>query len=496
MTVLFAVGFILLHVVLVSLVSAHAMLVSYAFLIATPIVASLVAIRRCKTDGYAPAQGWSLATLSLVVWTLGMVSSLRQDIFLSNDNQVPGESMLLYILFGVPIFYAVAIVGVYSRSYLQRAIDAVLTLTLGYLYFALMFSWTTLHGASSELSVHMVATMFDVENGFLAVTTVVRFLAANKLKERHFFGTLAAFTWAYGIAAAYYNHHVALDVSPNIGSAYDAVADVPFLIFAIMASRTPAHVSRAATPPLGLVRFVRSGSPLLLALSVLFVALLLLRIHFDLGVIGIVTAVLGYGLRSILSQVKQIETVDELRSDRTALAELALLDSLTGIGNRRAFEEAIEREWRVALRAEQSISLLLVDIDYFKQYNDRYGHLAGDACLRDIAAVLQSALQRPADLLARYGGEEFVLILPGTSSSGAREVASRVCTLVRQLNIGHADSPHDRVTISVGASTIIPVEGRVPAELIASADHALYDAKRNGRNRVEVATGLSGASTH
>jgi diguanylate cyclase (GGDEF)-like protein len=489
MMVLLAIGFILLHVVLVLLVPAHAMVVSYAFLIAAPLLASAFAIRRCMIEGFASNQGWILAALSLILWTLGMVCSLRQDIFLSNSNQVPGDSMLLYILFGVPISYATAVVGVYSPSYMQRGIDAVMAISLGCLYFALMFSWITLQGSSSILSTRMVALMFDVENAFLVAATLIRFFAADMLRQRHFFGSLAGFTCLYGISAAYYNHHVAMDVAPDIGSAYDAIIDVAFLAFVLMTLREPSRIPKAINPSPALVRFVRIGSPLLLSLSVLTIALLLLRTRFNLGVAGILIAVLGYGLRSILSQVRQIETADELRSDRTALVELALRDGLTGVGNRRAFEEALEREWRVALRTQQSISLLLVDIDFFKQYNDSYGHLAGDTCIREIAAALQASLQRPADLVARYGGEEFAVILPGTSSSGAREVATRVCKLVRELNILHDSGPHGRVTVSVGASTVTPSEGVLPHELVAATDRALYDAKRNGRNRVEqVAT--------
>jgi diguanylate cyclase (GGDEF)-like protein len=488
MMVVLAIGFILLHAVLVMLTPAHAIVVSYAFLIAAPSLASAIAMRRCMIEGFALSQGWILAALSLILWTLGMIFSARQDLFLSNSNQVPGDSMLLYILFGVPISYATAVVGVYSRSHLQRGIDAVLVISLGYLYFALTFSWVTLHGSPDEFSTRMVALMFDVENVFLAITTLIRFFAADMLRQRHFFGTLAGLTLLYAITAAYYNHHVALDVSPNIGSVYDAVVDVPFLAFALMTLREPSRIPKALNPSPRLVRFVRIGSPLLLSLAVLTISLLLLHRRFNLGVAGILVAVLGYGLRSILSQVRQIEMEDELRSDRTALAELALRDGLTGVGNRRAFEEALEREWRVALRTQQSISLLLVDIDFFKQYNDRYGHLAGDNCIREIAAALHAALQRPADTVARYGGEEFAVILPGTTSSGAREVATRVCKLVRQLNIPHDSSPHGRATVSVGTSTVTPSEGVLPHELIAASDRALYDAKNNGRNRVEQGT--------
>ncbi|WP_233510873.1 GGDEF domain-containing protein [Dyella psychrodurans] len=485
---LLAIGFVLLHAMSILLLPGHAMAASYVFLVVAPLLACAFAVRRGLMMGLAPAQGWSLAALSMLLWTLGMASSLYQDLFLSNSNLAPGETMLLYILYGVPISYAVAIVGVESRSHIQRGIDAVLAALLGYLYFVLMFSWTTLQGVSSQQSAQMIAYMFDVENAFLAVMTTVRFFAADAPRQRHLFAAMASFTWLYGISSAYYNHHVALDISPNIGTLYDVMVDVPFLVFILMAWRMPSRIPLTLNPPLGLVRFVRIGSPLLLALSVLAIALLVLRQRFALGVAGVVIAVIGYGLRSILSQVRQIETADRLRSDHTMLAELALHDGLTGLLNRRAFEEAIGREWRQALRTQQAVSLLLIDVDMFKQYNDRYGHLAGDACLRDVAAILTQAVQRPMDLLARYGGEEFVLILPSTPLAGAKEVADRLCKLVRQLNLPHDDSPIQRITVSIGAASIVPTHDALPDALIASADRALYEAKRKGRNRFELAT--------
>lgn len=487
MIVLFAIALALLHAVLVWLVPAHAMVLSYVFLIAAPLLAFAAAIRRGRVTGLELMQGWSLAAISLLLWTLGMISSLRQDLFLANNNVAPGESMFFYVLFGVPIFYAVATIGVGPSSRLQRIVDAVLVLVLGYLYFVLMFSWINLHGAASTAAAYMIVDMFDVENGFLAVTTALRFLAADTIERRHLFGVLAATTFLYAVVTAYYNHHVALDVAPSIGNLYDVLVDVPFLVFASLAWLGPMRLSQGLNPPIGLVRFVRSGSPLLLALAVLVVALLVLRRNFGLGAAGIVVAVLGYGLRSTLSQVHQSETEDALRDDRTRFAELAMRDSLTGVPNRRAFEEALEREWRLALRSQRTISLLLVDIDLFKQYNDRYGHLAGDACLRRVAEVLQQALRRPADLLARYGGEEFVLILPTTPGTGAREVAARLCKRVNQLGVRHDDSPTRNLTISVGVASLVPTEGMEPDALISAADRALYTAKRKGRNRVELA---------
>ncbi|GLQ45453.1 hypothetical protein GCM10007862_05040 [Dyella lipolytica] len=487
MTVLLAIGFILLHAVLILLMPTHAMAASYAFLVTAPLLAAASALRRGLIAGLSPAHGWSLAALSLLLWTLGMISSLRLDLFAGNSNEAPGETMLLYILYGVPISYAVATVGAESSSRVQRGIDAILAISLGYLYFALMFSWTTLHGASSARSAEMITYMFDIENAFLVVATAIRLLAADALKTRHLFGVLTAFTMLYALAAAYYNHHVAMDVAPNIGSLYDLIIDVPFLVFVILAWRAPPRVVQGLNPSVALVRFVRIGSPLLLALSVLAIALLLLRQRFSLGVAGVILAVIGYGLRSILSQVRQIEAQDVLRHDRTALTELAFRDDLTGVPNRRAFDAAMEREWRIAQRTQRAIALLLIDVDMFKLFNDRYGHPAGDACLREVATVLRQAVQRPADLLARYGGEEFALILPDTPLAGAYEVAARLCASVRHINLQHGDSPLGRVTVSIGVASIVPTIDTTPQKLVASADRALYEAKRNGRNRVELA---------
>jgi diguanylate cyclase (GGDEF)-like protein len=487
MMVLFAVAFILLHALLLSLAPAHAMAVSYGFLVAAPVLGFASVIRRACINGFALDRGWSLVAAGLLLWTFGMLSSLRLDLFLANNNVAPGETMLFYVLAGVPIFYAVASVGVDAASRTQRGVDAVLVISLGYLYFALMFSWVDLQGASNPMAAQMIAHMFDVENGFLAVTTIIRFLAADTVERRHLFGALAAFTCAYAVIAAYYNHHVALDVAPDIGSFYDLLIDVPFLLLATLAWLGPTRISRTLNPPTGLVRFVRSGSPLLLALAVLVTALLLVRQRFGLGVAGIVVAVLGYGLRSILSQVRQIETEDLLRSDRSMFAEMAMRDSLTGVPNRRAFEETLDREWQLARRTQHTISLLLVDIDLFKQYNDHYGHLAGDDCLRQVARVLQQGLRRPADLLARYGGEEFVLVLPDTSAAGAREVAARLCRQISQLSLRHDDSPTHCLTISIGIAGMVPDDDIAPDALISSADGALYTAKRKGRNRVELA---------
>jgi len=175
----------------------------------------------------------------------------------------------------------------------------------------------------------------------------------------------------------------------------------------------------------------------------------------------------------------------KLAAANLELERLSSLDGLTGIANRRYFDAAFDREWRRAMRETEPLSLIMCDVDYFKLYNDCYGHQPGDACLKLVASTLADAMQRPTDLVARYGGEEFVVLLPGTHARGAIRVAERVRQAVLDLQLPHENSDvHDCVTISLGAATVAPMLKHQPAELLLAADQALYAAKEAGRNRV------------
>jgi diguanylate cyclase (GGDEF)-like protein len=173
------------------------------------------------------------------------------------------------------------------------------------------------------------------------------------------------------------------------------------------------------------------------------------------------------------------------------LQHISFLDGLTEIANRRRFDEFIDLEWRRALRTSTPLSLIMIDIDFFKTHNDTYGHQSGDECLKRVANCLAGALNRPGDLAARYGGEEFVVVLAGTHRAGAAAVAEALRQRIESLEIPHAGSRvSDWVTISLGVATMIPLRDTSPAALIAEADRALYQAKREGRNRVNVANGV------
>jgi len=172
--------------------------------------------------------------------------------------------------------------------------------------------------------------------------------------------------------------------------------------------------------------------------------------------------------------------------------QMAATDGLTGLANRRQFDHAAQQEWWRCAREHLPLSVLLLDADRFKQFNDCYGHVAGDACLRAIAAQLETAARRPGDLPARYGGEEFVLLMPNTDQFGALRVAERLCGLVRDLRLPHAGNGAEGImTVSIGGATAIPgdpADGLDGVErLLSAADTAMYQAKDDGRNRVAVA---------
>ncbi len=178
---------------------------------------------------------------------------------------------------------------------------------------------------------------------------------------------------------------------------------------------------------------------------------------------------------------------ESLLQHNQTLQQLSILDALTGVFNRRYFDETLDKEVKRSAREKQELCLLMMDIDYFKNFNDTYGHQAGDDCLKRVSNALDNNLHRPADFIARYGGEEFAVVLPGTSSQGGIQVAESLRSAVSGLSIPHKSSKTiDHVTVSIGLAYGIPHSIHSEKNLIACADRALYKAKDQGRNRIEL----------
>lgn len=198
-----------------------------------------------------------------------------------------------------------------------------------------------------------------------------------------------------------------------------------------------------------------------------------------------------YHTRAYLDHVQRDEAYRALRESQRELMRVNLelerltrIDGLTGLGNRRYFDEYLAAEWKRSVRTQNPLSVLMIDVDHFKRYNDAYGHLAGDDVLKQVAAVIQNGSTRSTDLAARFGGEEFVVILADVPQSGALHVADRMVQGVRDLDITHGPG---RVTISVGVATTAPHLGGAPSDLVNAADLALFRAKNDGRDRAVLA---------
>ena len=194
--------------------------------------------------------------------------------------------------------------------------------------------------------------------------------------------------------------------------------------------------------------------------------------------------------KMLLEQMKRVVKMSDkielqLVSQTHSNEELSKVDFLTSIYNRRSFDDLLNREWKSCSRNRSSLSVIMIDIDKFKSYNDTYGHLQGDKCLQSVACTIKSTISRARDSVSRYGGDEFVVLVPETNSNGARHIAENIRKNVEHLGMPNEFSkPYGKVTISVGVSTMIPDRNHMPEYLVNLADAFLYKAKESGGNRV------------
>lgn len=443
---------------------------------------------------------WLLLGFGFLLSTLGQFFATYYEISTGKNTQTTAISPdFLFFAYGIPILLAVCSgsneEGLRSLLWLDAA-QATIAATLTYVQ---IFSALPAFGGRIPISATQLMYLYNFENFILAGAVTLRLIANPLPRKRRFYQDLAAYLWIYALVALV-NGYLELARSLPDGL-QDTAWGVPYLILlGLLAFRGEAQDAPIATEKKRqtLDLLIDNLSPILFTLAIVLMGVMVAGGHRLFAFLCIATVVVLYGIRAALLHGKYARSQEELTKAATALLEandqllaMSIRDSLTGIYNRRHFDEALLQEWNRSRRIRQTLSLLMIDVDCFKALNDRYGHQTGDECLRAIASEISTHLKRPDDLVARYGGEEFAVILPGASGRGALTVAERIRTAVESIGFSNEDSLVSRViTVSVGISTeenFIEPDARA---LLKRADNALYEAKSSGRNQCRAQDGI------
>lgn len=434
----------------------------------------------------APAmrRSWGLLASALLFWFAATVMASMAHIYHLASPKTANLDDFFYFFYGVPILLAIAAPDDSEQDKLFFWFDGIQAAAVGFLAYLELFAVIPFSGAARHpMPVSRLILIYDVENLVLAVFATARMLVSPRnTAYRRFFQVLVAFLWTYGICAGIYNHIVARALDAG---ALDALVDLPLLLLAGLAA-FPAElpVTRDAIQEQApFAVFIDNARPTLLGLGLVLLGAVVATQHFKIAMATILGAFVLYGARSAMLQMQLLNTQRLLETANTRLAEMTLEDGLTGVANRRSFDQRLSHEWGRAHRSQTPLSLLLIDIDHFKKLNDTYGHIVGDECLIQVARLLRGVLHRPADLMARYGGEEFVALLPDTDEAGAQNLAVQMQAALRSsVPVSGIDC---QVTVSIGVTTWLNHKHVTAQQFVDTADRALYTAKLNGRNRIE-----------
>lgn len=487
--VLFVVVYMGLQAICIKLFPAHTMGVSYPFMVLAPWLAMAVCWWHARASAVRTRLLWTLLATALAIWGVGIIFAAWEDLSFYNPMAGADFSDFLFFVYGMPVLLAISSPTEGERNSALVWLDAIQVLMTAFLIYVAAFSVLPFaHRAGHPLSVSRLLVTYNIEGFALAGAATLRLLAyTNDGEERRFYQILSSYLWVYAFAAALYNH-ITISTNEHTGL-YDLLTVLPFALLAIGAvvlfreREDTVQSSRRKA----LTLFIDNASPIFFTIALLILAAALVREHFYIGMSGVAVALAVYAIRATLLQSRYLHAEQELQNARDKMEAMSLTDSLTGVANRRNFDRTLEVEWRRSVRRKSPLSLLMIDVDFFKNLNDKYGHPYGDACLIEIAHALQTALPRTADLLARYGGEEFGVILSATDSRGADTVAFRMREFVRALHLKN-ETPIGRfVTISIGIATYTFPHDGSSETLIKAADEALYRAKRRGRDRIEAA---------
>ncbi len=490
-----ALAFLAAHLGITLLLRSSGLL-SNLLILGLTLASALACFRQCnRCSGFVRTK-WRLLGIGILFWAFGQailtyvdsIAHLPQDTALASD--------FYFFLWGVPVLLAIASADDDGNSASFLVLDSIQALMAVALTYIQLFAGKSVSSPEALGSAAMVY-LYAGENFVLAGAASLRLLARPWRQERHFYRVLCLFLWTYALISIPGNYTGAILNLPT-GTPYDLVWDLPFL--ALLLCLGPRERIRTPHPPVQTEHqtltalVIYNACPAIFTIAVLILAAHIVRQHLYLGIAAMTVTLFTYTLRAALLQTRYVRSQQALVTSERALREandrlqeISYADPLTGIANRRRFEQVLEVEWNRALRSNVPISLLMIDVDHFKQINDQYGHVYGDACLVAMAQSLAGHLRRGGELLARYGGEEFIAILPNVNEEGALEMAETMRLAASQVSPPFSSpEPPRAMTVSVGICSMLPAAECTAAQMVASADEAMYRAKRRGRNRTQT----------
>ena len=494
-------GLFVFHAVALFLFPGMALL-SNAFSAAVPFVAGLCCLWRIAQLRQRERPGWIWIAVGFFLWAAAQAAFSCLTGSSWNLSPSADISDLLFFDAGIPFFLAIA------NTYDSQSRRGVLYINLFQALIATVLTYVRLFKISMPADL-AAATTYEIYWGeclLLAIGSTLRLLTWSTAEERRRTRTLCAMLWMYlpiELALDYPSASWQAPAGTLVatvwrlpkGGFFELLWSLPFLFVGWQALRLPRDnegIVRAQVLSNRRALLLRSLFPLLVTGALFGMAVSVAQHYFYFGVAAMLLLLIVQGVHSGVLQVNYLmghanllSKEKELKATNQELERQSTLDPLTGIPNRRFFAHAFEAEWKRALRKNEPLSLLMIDVDYFKRVNDAHGHPYGDECLVRIAKALRQELQRGVDVVARYGGEEFIVLLPDTDLEGAGTVAAGLQGAIAELNIVNRASPlGHQLTVSIGIADCYPSTSLTCGELIARADRALYRAKRRGRNRI------------
>jgi len=488
-----ALAVVLFHLILTLIVPQQAWITPAAWIVMYLLALQVTLIKARKANA-STRWRWRMVTINFSFAIISFLCILYAE-YIHSSPIAAWLNDLLRVYRGLALLLVVCTPEDVEMR-INRLLDVVQTILIALIFFTLFLPSFLPGGGLAPPDPVLVNTYNYSQAAILTFLALLAVFTARSADSRRFHQLLVLYL-CIGAPVSIWTNHILIN-SWNVppASILFVPSDLCLLAFTVAAPWLARRAILLNSPSRKLV-FLRLGASAFLPILAILSAMLLGAVghHPAIGVVAGLLSLVIYAIRSTFSQFQLLSAQWDLESANTRLESLSQRDPLTGLYNRRWLADRLALEWSVACSVASGpipLSILLIDVDYFKLYNDTRGHSEGDACLQEIAEILQAQLARNSDSLVRYGGEEFIAVLPGTSPDGAQELAHRIMLALAGLALPHPASPYGMISVSIGSATR-PHGQSTPDELIRAADAALYEAKAAGRNCFRM--GEPGAAT-